>query len=317
MLISIVVPIYNEEQTIREFYRRLEAVMNTMAHPWEVWFVDDGSIDKTAAILQELMEENPQIGLVKFSRNFGHQAALSAGMDHADGDIVISMDGDGQHPPELIPELVELHQQGFEIVLTQRIGKQGSFFKHISSKTFYKLLSFISQSPTLPDSSDFRLISRSVVLGFRQMQEYHRFLRGLIRWLGFSWTVLRYKPEERIAGESKYSPRKMFRLAYDAVFSFSTFPIKIAILIGVFFLILAGCQLSHTLWLILQGRRAELVPGWTTLIFSILGVGGVQLIMLGIIGQYIGMIFQEVKRRPLYILERLPRVPTPKGEEGE
>jgi dolichol-phosphate mannosyltransferase len=257
----------------------------------------------------ELRLNDPRVGIVELSRNFGHQVALTAGIDFADGDVVISMDGDGQHPPELIPELLKLYQQGFDLVLTQRRTPQPGFIKRVTTWLFYSIIRYLSDTPVLPNSSDFRLMSRQVVLGMRQIREQHRFLRGLIGWMGFRTTVLVFDPPPRIAGTSKYTIRKMLKLAVDAVFSFSTVPMRLSILIGFAFMLLALYQFGDALLLILRGEQNRLVPGWTSLITSVLFIGGVQLIILGIIGQYVGMAFQESKRRPLYFLRNPPCLP--------
>jgi glycosyltransferase involved in cell wall biosynthesis len=314
MLVSMVVPVYNEASVLPEFYRLLRQTLDTLPHETEIWFVDDGSTDATADIVRELMTHDGRVRLLELSRNFGHQVALAAGLDFADGDAVICMDGDGQHPPELIPEMVALYEQGFDVVLTQRSISKESWLRRWTTRTFYRLNSLLSATPVLPYSSDFRLVSRQVVLGLRQFREHHRFLRGLISWMGFQRAVLTFDQPPRIAGKSKYSLRKLWRLASDGIFYFSTVPMKLAILAGCVCLLLAFWQLAYAVSMILMGRRAELVPGWTLLMLSVLGVGGVQLIMLGVVGQYVGLIFQEVKRRPLYFLRRAPTSPAARKE---
>jgi len=304
MLLSIIVPVYNEEKALPEFYNSLQRILKKLPYETEIWFVNDGSTDRTSEIVRSLMNQDAGIGLLELSRNFGHQAALTAGLDFAEGDVVISMDGDGQHPPERIPEMLSLYKQGFDVVLTQRQTSGEGLLKRWTSSIFYKLINFLSETPVLSASADFRLLSRKVVLALRQNREHHRFLRGLIPWLGFRRTVLSFDPPERIAGTTKYSVGKMLHLASDAIFSFSTVPMKLSILLGCLFFLLACGQLSHTLYLLLSGQQERLVPGWTTLIFCILGGTGVQLVMLGILGQYVGKIFQEVKRRPLYLLQQ-------------
>jgi dolichol-phosphate mannosyltransferase len=305
MFISVIIPVYNEESGLESFWQSLCKILDKLSHQFEVWFINDGSTDGTETVIRKIMAQNPHVKLLSLSRNFGHQIALTAGIDHADGDVVISMDGDGQHPPELIPKLLELYDQGFEIVLTQRQTDDESIFKRLTSRLFYRLINFLSDTPVLSDSADFRLTSRKVILGLRQTREYHRFLRGLVSWMGFRHTVLPFKQPSRLTGKSGYSLRKMVHLASDAIFSFSTIPMKLSIFMGCGFMILACWQLAETLFKILAGRSIELVPGWTSLIFSILGAAGVQLIMLGVLGQYVGKIFQETKRRPLYFLQEI------------
>ena len=301
--VGIIVPLYNEAVGVQEFHKRLCAVLDRLPYQFNIWYVDDGSEDQTGAIVTNISAHDSRVTLLQLSRNFGHQIALTAGLDHADGDVVITMDGDGQHPPELIPQLLELYEQGYEIVFTQRIEAAGaSLFKRLTSKGFYWLINRLSETEVLFDSADFRLMSRDVVLGLRQIREYHRFIRGLVIWMGYRRAVVRFEPDQRIAGTTKYSVRKMLNLASNAVFSFSTLPLKLAILLGFVLVLLAVAEGVYTLYFFISGQRSLLVPGWASLMFALLGIGGVQLIMLGVIGQYIGLIFQEVKHRPLYLL---------------
>ena len=316
MVISVVVPLYNEEAGLREFYQCLNEVLRNLPCDSEIWFVDDGSADSTASIVRGLMEKDPHVGLIQLTRNFGHQTALTAGLDFADGDAIICMDGDGQHPPDLIPHMVALYERGFDVVLTQRSSSDERMFKHWTSRTFYALINWLSDTPVLEASADFRLVSRQVVLELRRTREYHRFLRGLISWMGFRHTVRSFNPPPRIGGRSRYSAGKMFRLAMNAIFSFSTVPLQISLLLGAVFLLLAVAQLGYTLVLVLSGQLENWSPGWVSLIFSVLGAAGVQLIVLGVIGNYVGMIFQEVKRRPLYLLQAAPMYPADRDREA-
>jgi len=284
-----------------------------------IWYVDDGSDDQTADLVNHIAKRHSGVRLLELSRNFGHQIALTAGIDHADGDVVITMDGDGQHPPELIPTLIALYQQGYDIVLTQRVEAtdEGSF-KKVTSRGFYWLINRLSQTEVVAGSADFRLMSREVVLGLREFREYHRFLRGLIIWMGYRRAVVPFEPDRRIAGTTKYSLHKMVNLASNAVFSFSTLPLKLAIFLGFVLVLLAAAEALYTVYFFVSGQRNLLVPGWASLMFAVLGIGGVQLIMLGVIGQYIGLIFQETKRRPLYLLRRpVPREQSVEGEEEQ
>jgi len=316
-VLSIVIPVFNEADIIERFYNRLEPVIRILPYEKEIWFVDDGSTDQTNLIIRQIVKREKGVGLIELSRNFGHQVALSAAFDFVRGDIVICMDGDGQHPPELIPKMVELYKQGYDIVLTQRIKHGDTFLKSWSSKIFYKLINFLGDTPILPGSADFRLMSRHVVEGLCRFKEYHRFLRGMINWMGYRSAVLTFEPMPRIAGKPKYTFRKMARFASDAIFSFSTKPLKISILLGILLILSSIVHISYTLFLFFSGRGAEILPGWTSLFFSILGIGGVQLLILGVIGQYIGMIFEQVKGRPLYLLRDEPLYPTVNFKETE
>jgi dolichol-phosphate mannosyltransferase len=263
------------------------------------------------------MRGDDRLRLLNLSRNFGHQAAITAGLDFADGQAVITMDGDGQHLPSYIADMLDLYERGFDVVLTQRRDEADlGLFKRLTSQAFYRLINLLSVTPVIPDAADFRLMNREAVLSFRQIRETHRFLRGLMMWMGFQWTIIQIDPGPRIAGRSKYSLRKMLRLAYEAVFSFSTIPIRLSIFLGVFVLALAFLQFLDPLALILSGRAKELVPGWTTLIISVLVLGATQLITLAIVGQYIGLIYEEVKRRPIYLLRNKPQTP-PVPEEKQ
>jgi dolichol-phosphate mannosyltransferase len=307
-LISVVVPVYNEAEGLKAFYKDLAAVLDTVAIPAEIWFANDGSTDATARQIREIAALDPRVGTVELSRNFGHQMALTAALDHARGDVIICMDGDGQHPPGLIPALLAQNAAGYDLVLTRRRGQQG-WFKRRTSDAFYRVMNALSRTKIVPGAADFRLMTRPVVQALRQTREFHRFLRGLVQWVGFHWTIVEFDPPPRLAGESKFTLAKMLRFAGDAVFSFSLVPLRLSIFLGAFLVLIAGAELSWTLYLIFSGRAHDLVPGWTSLIFSVLGIGGVQLITMGIIGQYVGMIFEQVKNRPLYILRGKPIVP--------
>ncbi len=310
-LLSIVVPVYNEAVVIETFYRLLRSTIDGLSLATEVWFVNDGSTDRTAEIVKDIAAEDPRVGLIDLSRNFGHQMALTAGMDHARGDLVVCMDGDGQHPPELIPEMLAAHDRGFDVVLTRRKSHGAQLFKRLTSVTFYRVINYLSGTAVVPGAADFRLMSRAAIDALGDTRERHRFLRGLVQWIGYRSTILDFDPPPRVAGESKYTRGKMVGLGVDAILSFSIVPLRISIWLGFILVVLAVAELSYTAILLLSGRGAEMVPGWTSLIFSILGIGGVQLIILGVMGQYIGMIFEQVKDRPLYLLRSEVRFPRP------
>lgn len=304
LAIDVVVPLYNEEQVVAEFHRRLMEVLTPLRrqHDVSIYYVNDGSVDHTAAELAKLAADDPDITVLELSRNFGHQAALTAGLDRARGDAVITLDGDGQHPPELIVDMVALYEAGYEVVLTQRVSADQPRFKRWTSTAFYRLLSAIADTPIPAGSADYRLVARPVLEALREMREYHRFLRGMVAWAGYKTVVLPYAERERLGGEAKYSLRRMARLASDAMFSFSLVPIGIALVIGLSFLVLAAAEALWVASFWLSGRQHLLVPGWSSLMFMVLIVGGTLMIAIGLVGIYVGYIFQEVKRRPVYLV---------------
>jgi dolichol-phosphate mannosyltransferase len=298
------VPVYNEQESILKFHGELSEVLDVETPGAKILYVDDGSTDGTCEVLQQLAGEHERVAVIKLSRNFGHQAALSAGLAHAQGEAVITMDGDGQHPPELIPKMIDRYQVGHELVLTQRVEKRKfSSPKWIFSALFYRLISRLSETSIHPGSADFRLMSRKVVDVINAMPEYHRFLRGLVAWVGFDPVILPYSPAERIAGESKYSLRKMAKLALDAIFSFSLIPLWIGLVLGMIFILLAGLESAYVLSFWVRGMQDALEPGWSSLMFILLLVGGILLVFISIVGMYVGYILQEVKNRPVYIIQ--------------
>ncbi len=301
--VSIVIPIYNEETLIEAFYQRLVAAIDPLPYLFELIYVNDGSSDETAARLESLLQQDARISILSLSRNFGHQAAICAGLEHASGEYVITLDGDGQHPPELIAEMIGLAENGYDVVLTQRKKDLNEgWFKRATSNLFYRLINHLSDTETLPGGADFRLLTRQVLENLLAMPEYHRFLRGMISWMGFRSVILPFVPEKRIAGKSKYSLKKMFRLASDAVFSFSLVPLYIGLSAGAVFLLLALVEVIYVLSFWLTGRSSLLEPGWSSLMFMLLIIAGLLMIILGFIGVYVGYIFQEVKRRPVFII---------------
>ena len=302
--IAVVIPIFNESEIIDAFHSQLAAVLNTMKNEATIWYVDDGSDDNTAEVLSALAERDPRAKVLTLSRNFGHQAALTCGLDHADGEVVITMDGDGQNPPEMIPEMLKLYQAGYDIVVGQRQpGGEESFFKNISSRFFYRLINRIGNLDITPNAADFRLLSRQVVDGLKAMPEYHRFLRGMISWAGFKSVILPYSPKARLGGESKYTLKKMVQLAGDAIFSFSLVPLRIGLAIGGLFYFLALLEAIYVLSFWVTGNQPQLEPGWSSLMFMLLIVGGTLTTVVSFIGIYVGYIFQEVKNRPIYLLK--------------
>ncbi len=304
--LAIVIPVYNEDAGLEKFHHSLVAVIDTLPQRIRVYYINDGSKDHTQEILSRMAEADSRITVVELSRNFGHQAALSAGLNLADCDVVISMDGDGQNPPALIPQMLKLHENGYDIVLMQRLDMlKMSPFKHLTSSGFYWVINRLSSTPVTPGAADFRLMSRKAVQALQQMPEYHRFLRGMVTWMGFRSVILPYESVERLAGKSKYSLRKMVNLALDAIFSFSLIPLWVGLLTGGCFFALAALEAIYVLSFWLTGRQGQLVPGWSSLIFVILIVGGTIMVNLGFIGVYVGYIFQEVKRRPVYLIRSM------------
>jgi polyisoprenyl-phosphate glycosyltransferase len=305
LTIDLVIPVYNEAGVVEQTYADICKVVDCLPHKFTLYYVDDGSKDHTTKSLTSLAEKDPRIVLLEFARNFGHQAALTAGLDASDGDFVISMDGDGQHPPEMIPQMIQLFEQGYDIVQAQRIEEGQSFsFKQITSSGFYALINMISGTRMQPGAADFRGLSRQAVDALKSMPEYHRFLRGMISWIGYRSVVLPYRETSRVAGKTKYSVGKMFRLAMDAIFSFSLVPLYIGLSAGGVFFCLAALEMIYVLSFWVTGRTSSLAPGWSSLMFVILIVSGILMILLGFIGVYVGYIFQEVKRRPVYLLKK-------------
>ena len=305
LLISIVVPVFNEAGVIEQIHARIATVLDTLPDDVEVFYVNDGSTDRTDASLELLAARDPRVHRLTLSRNFGHQAALSAGMDQAHGDVVISMDGDGQHPPEMIPQMIGLIGQGYDVVQAQRIEENQSLsFKKISSDFFYWVINHISGTRIEQGAADFRALSRQALDALKAMPEYHRFLRGMIAWIGYPTVILPYHEPQRVAGTSKYSLGKMLRLASDAIFSFSLMPLYIGLSAGGVFILLALAQMLYVLILWLTGQTARIVPGWSSLMAVLLIASGIIMILLGFIGVYVGYIFQQVKGRPVYLIRK-------------
>jgi glycosyltransferase involved in cell wall biosynthesis len=303
--IDLVIPVYNEAGVVEQTNASLRQVIDCLPYMFTIYYVDDGSEDATVQSLNALADQDKRIIVLEFARNFGHQAALTAGLDASEGDFVISLDGDGQHPPEMIPQMINLFVQGYDIVQAQRIDEdQGLSFKQMTSSGFYRLINTISGTRMEPGAADFRGLSRQAVAALKSMPEYHRFLRGMISWMGYRSVILPYHETRRIAGRSKYSFGKMFRLAMDALFSFSLIPLYLGMTAGGILLCLAAAQIIYVLSFWLSGRSSELVPGWSSLMSVMLVIGGMIMILLGFIGVYVGYIFQEVKRRPVYLLKK-------------
>jgi glycosyltransferase involved in cell wall biosynthesis len=303
--VDVVIPVFNEGESLHGFHSRLAKATEGLAYSFRFLYINDGSGDDTMVVLANLKAADDRIRPINLSRNFGHQAALSAGLDACDAEVVIMIDGDGEHPPSLIPEMLRLFESGYDIVHTQRDdrGRGGFFLKNVTSRGFYWTINRLGQTRIVQGSADFRLMSREAVSALRQLPEYHRFFRGMVQWIGFSTVILPYVPEERIAGKSKYSLSKMLRLASDGMFSFSLAPLRLGLLIGAMFLLLAGGELIYVLSFWFRGDTSSLVPGWSSLIVMITVSSGISMLLIGILGIYVGMIFQEVKRRPVYLVK--------------
>lgn len=300
--LSVIVPCYNEEAVIRETHRRLSRSLYELGCSFEIIYVNDGSRDSTLSILRELQAIHDYVRVLSFSRNFGHQMAVSAGIDHARGDAVVLIDADLQDPPEVIGRMLEKWREGYDVVYGQRRARDGeTFFKLATARLFYRLLNRLSDVPIPMDTGDFRLMSRQVVDVIRRMPERDRFIRGMVSWVGFRQCPLQYERAKRFAGDSKYPLKKMLAFAADGILSFSIKPLRLATTLG---FLASGLALVGIFYaLILRLFTSYWVSGWTMLIISVFFLGGVQLIGLGIIGEYVGRIYSESKRRPLYLIE--------------
>jgi polyisoprenyl-phosphate glycosyltransferase len=301
--LSLVIPIWNEELVIPELYRRVVEIMEAIGESWEMVCVNDGSSDRSLELLLELNRQDPRVKVLDFSRNFGHQIAITAGADFAEGDAVIVMDADLQDPPEVVGRMVAKWREGYEVVYAVRTERQGETkFKLLTASLFYRLLSRITDVHIPLDTGDFRLMDRRVVLTMRRLREQHRFMRGLSSWVGFRQIGIEYARAERFAGETKYPLRKMIKLARSAITSFSYVPLHLATYTG---FVLAGVSLlAIIVTVILRLSGTSFFLGQATTLVSVLFLGGVQLIFLGILGEYLGRIYDEVKGRPLYIVSR-------------
>jgi glycosyltransferase involved in cell wall biosynthesis len=299
---SIVAPVYNEEQLVEEFYRRTAAAMEQLGEPFEIVLINDGCRDRSPAIMRSIHERDPRVRVLNFSKNFGHQLAITAGIDYAQGKAVVVIDSDLQDPPETIPELIAQWRAGYEVVYAMRAERAGeTWFKKITAAIFYRTIVKITNVEIPVDTGDFRLMDRKVVDALKSMREHHRFMRGLSVWVGFKQTGVLYKRDSRKAGETKYPLRKMIRFALDGITSFSYLPLQLATYFG--FIVAAFSMLFLIAVIILRlTGDGEAFFGQASTLVAVLFFGGVQLIFLGIIGEYLGRIYDEVKRRPLYIV---------------
>jgi dolichol-phosphate mannosyltransferase len=300
-LVSIIVPVHNERENIFLLARAIKRIFAGLSYRYNLLFVDDGSNDVTLHEIKKLAVQGDSIKYISFSRNFGHQAALKAGIDKADGDCIISMDGDLQHPPHLIPQLLEKWEQGYDVVYTiRKEDKKLPFLKRITSNLFYSLLNRISDIKLEKGTADFRLISRAVADELRNLQEYEPFFRGLVKWAGFKQIGVEYEADERKAGVTKYTSKKMIRFALQGITSFSIRPLYAAAYMGFGFAALSTLYIPYALYSYFFGYT---ISGWTSVIVTIVFFGGLQLMILGIIGIYLGKLFMQNKNRPVYIVK--------------
>lgn len=299
--ISIIVPVYNEESNIRQLFDAVTTVVQPLNREFEIIYIDDGSRDKSFELVKTLSLKDKQVKGISLSRNFGHQIALTAGMQYARGQIIITMDADLQHPPEVIPLLLEEHSMGYDIVNTCRIDSEKTgYFKKITSRFFYRFINLLADVSIPESSSDFRLMSRKALDCFLQFNERDRFTRGLVSWMGFRQSVVNYKSPPRISGKTKYTFRKMLHFAMDGITSFSARPLRIASYTGILVFFIG---LIYAIYAIIQHVTGKTIPGWTSLLVTVLLLGGIQLLSLGIIGEYLARIFNESKARPLYFIK--------------
>jgi glycosyltransferase involved in cell wall biosynthesis len=299
--LSLVLPIYNEEEVIPELHKRLVDFVGKLGLEAEVVFVNDGSRDRSMELLRALAKDHPHYRVVSFSRNFGHQTAITAGVDYARGQAVVVMDADLQDPPEVVLDMVAKWREGFDVVYGRRRKREGeTWFKLVTARIFYRVFAAMIPIEVPLDTGDFRLMSRAVVVALRQLRETHRFVRGMVAWIGFKHTEVLYDRPGRFAGETKYPLRKMVRFALDGITSFSVLPLRFSTYLGI---LMSVASVGVIIWALLAKYLFHhVVEGWTALIVVIAIFASVQLLMIGILGEYVGRIYEEVKRRPLYVV---------------
>ncbi len=310
--LTVLVPVYNEEAVIGEFYRRTVDVCETLEGTrFELLFIDDGSSDRSIELLHDLIQDDPRVSLIRLSRNFGKEAALTAGLDHVDSDAVIIIDADLQDPPELIPDMLKLWRQGYDTVYGQRTERHGeSFTKKVTASAFYRLMAHVGRFSIPRDTGDFRLLSRRAVNALKSLPESNRFMKGLFSWIGYPQIALKYSRDPRHAGDTKFNYWKLWNFALDGITSFTTLPLKLASYIGV---LLAFGSFVYGAYVVVKTLLwGDPVPGYPSLMTVILFIGGIQLMFLGVLGEYLGRMFDETKRRPLYLIQEHVR-----GSENE
>ncbi|OME77959.1 glycosyltransferase [Paenibacillus sp. FSL A5-0031] len=312
---SVIVPMYNEEEVIEHTYERLKLVMDSTNECYELIFVNDGSKDRTVELVSMICDFDPNVRMINFSRNFGHQIAISAGMDYAQGDAIVVIDADLQDPPEVIIDMIAKWKEGFEVVYGKRLKRKGeTMFKKITAKLFYRTLRSLTNVDIPVDTGDFRLIDRKVCDVLRGLKEKNRFVRGLVSWIGFRQTMVEYEREERFAGETKYPLKKMISFAIDGITSFSYKPLKIATYVG---FTLSITSFLYLLVVIFQKLfTGTTIAGWASIVAVNLLFNGIILMLLGIIGEYIGRIYEESKNRPLYIVREAQGFPAKEDNQS-
>jgi len=311
---SVVIPAYNEQEVITETYNRLKKVMTGMGEPYELIFVNDGSKDNTAEMISEFCEKDSQVRLINFTRNFGHMAAISAGMENARGEAIFIIDADLQDPPELFPEMASKWKEGYHVVYGKRKKREGeSVFKRISAKIFYRFLRRMTSVNLPPDTGEFRLIDRKVCDAVNKLPEKSRYIRGLVSWVGFKQIPVEYNREKRYAGITKYPFRKMLAFAMDAITSFSYKPLKMATMIGFLISLLSFLYIIYVIYQHYFTDRT--ITGWASTIAAILFTQGIVLMILGLMGEYIGRIYKEIQNRPNYIIQEIIEQTGTPGEE--
>jgi len=301
-VISVIAPIYNEEKNIFELYRRVREVLLQISEHFEIIFVNDGSKDNSISLIKQLAEKDPAVRYIDFSRNFGHQIAVTSGIDHALGEKVVIIDSDLQDPPELILEMDKKHAEGYQVIYAKRKTRKGeSFFKKFTAKMFYRTLSKLTSVDIPLDTGDFRMMDRKVVNELKKMPEANKFLRGQIAWIGFNQTYVEFERDPRLHGETGYPLKKMLKFALDGITAFSDSPLKFATTMGFVIFFVSLLVIAYAIWSFFYS--GTLMTGWTSLIISITFLGGIQLLSLGIIGEYISRIIHNVRRRQLYIIK--------------
>ena len=312
--LTLVLPIYNEEDVIPELHGRLQAFLGAFDFETEVLFVNDGSRDRSMELLRGIASGEPRYRVLSFARNFGHQAAITAGMDFARGEAVVVMDADLQDPPEVVLQMVARWREGYDVVYGRRRSREGeTWFKLLTARWFYRLFALMIPIEVPLDAGDFRLMSRRVVVALRELREAHRFVRGMVAWVGFKQTDVPYDRPARFAGETKYPLRKMIRFALDGITSFSILPLRFSTYLGIAMNI---GSMAIVLWALLAKYVFEkVVPGWTFIVVLVAVFSGVQLLMVGILGEYVGRIYEEVKRRPLYVVADTVNAPTKREDD--
>ncbi|QOR76314.1 MAG: glycosyltransferase [Thermoflavifilum sp.] len=297
--ICIIVPVYNEEENIQPLYATIRAYMQTLnLSSWTLLYIDDGSTDGTCARIRALAQHDIRVQAISFSRHFGHQPALMAGIQAAEADWLVTMDGDLQHPPELIGAMMQRMEEGYDIVHVQRISRESNL-KSWLSKCFYTCYNYLSETPITPDAADFKMFNRQVKQALVQFQENALFVRGLMHWVGFKSTVITYEKSPRNAGKTKYPLHKQVQLAWDALISFSFRPLRLVFFLG---FLIGSLAFLFAIIAILSYWFGKTIPGWTSLLLCILFLGSLQLIAIGLLGEYLGKVYEETKKRPLYLI---------------